>query len=305
MSADPTATEEHRVPPEKDESRSEMDIEIPEPGDSARPSEGTVKLRVRRQDDEGEAPYWQYFEVPRYANMNVVELLMEIRKNPVDAEGNRTTPVAWSMMCLEEVCGICTMVINGHVRQSCSTLVDDLEQPITLEPMRKFPVRRDLVIDRTRLFDAYRRVKAWVPVDGTHDLGPGPRIDESERAEGYWLSRCISCGACVDACPQPRPPRERTPRGRFHVHRRGPDLVGPAHEHPSQRRPPGEGAVRGPHGPRWHRRLRQVDELRAGVPQGDPPHGIDRLDEPPDHAAPAGGLAQGVSLTRGPGPAFG
>jgi len=215
MSADPTATEEHRVPPEKDESRSEMDIEIPEPGDSARPSEGTVKLRVRRQDDEGEAPYWQYFEVPRYANMNVVELLMEIRKNPVDAEGNRTTPVAWSMMCLEEVCGICTMVINGHVRQSCSTLVDDLEQPITLEPMRKFPVRRDLVIDRTRLFDAYRRVKAWVPVDGTHDLGPGPRIDESERAEGYWLSRCISCGACVDACPQVNPdhPENAPPEG--------------------------------------------------------------------------------------------
>ena len=51
------------------------------------------------------------------------------------------TPVVWECNCLEEVCGACTMVINGKVRQACTALVDALPQPIVLEPMSKFPYR--------------------------------------------------------------------------------------------------------------------------------------------------------------------
>ena len=80
---------------------------------------------------------------------------MEIRKNPVTLEGKGTTPPVWDMSCLEQVCGICTMVINGRVRQSCSALVDDLllatsGDTITLEPMSKFPNVRDLKVDRSK-----------------------------------------------------------------------------------------------------------------------------------------------------------
>lgn len=50
------------------------------------------------------------------------------------------------MNCLEEVCGACSMVINGRARQSCSAIVDQLEQPIRLEPMSTFPVIRDLQV---------------------------------------------------------------------------------------------------------------------------------------------------------------
>jgi succinate dehydrogenase / fumarate reductase iron-sulfur subunit len=42
--------------------------------------------------------------------------------------------------------------------------------------MSKFPVVRDLWVDRARMFHALKRVKAWVPIDGTYDLGAGPRI---------------------------------------------------------------------------------------------------------------------------------
>ena len=55
--------------------------------------------------------------------MNVISALMEIRRNPVNAEGKATTPVTWDMNCLEEVCGACSMVINGSPRQSCTALV--------------------------------------------------------------------------------------------------------------------------------------------------------------------------------------
>ena len=82
------------------------------------------------------------------------------------------------MNCLEEVCGACSMVINGRARQSCSAIVDQLEQPIRLEPMSTFPVIRDLQVDRSRMFDNLKRMKAWIPIDGTYDLGPGPRMPE-------------------------------------------------------------------------------------------------------------------------------
>jgi succinate dehydrogenase / fumarate reductase iron-sulfur subunit len=100
------------------------------------------------------------------------------------------------------------MVINGQVRQSCSALVDLLGQsgaPITLEPMSKFPIVRDLWVDRSRLFNDLKKAKAWVPIDGTYDLGAGPPISQELQEERYPLSRCISCGCCLEACPQYTP----------------------------------------------------------------------------------------------------
>ncbi len=97
------------------------------------------------------------------------------------------------------------MLINGFVRQACSALVDKLDQPIVLEPMSKFPLVRDLFVDRSRLFEDLKRVKAWVPIDGTYDLGEGPPISQELQEERYPLSRCISCGCCLEACPQYTP----------------------------------------------------------------------------------------------------
>jgi succinate dehydrogenase / fumarate reductase iron-sulfur subunit len=68
--------------------------------------------------------------------------------------------------------------------------------------MSKFPVVRDLVVNRKPMFESLKRVKAWVRVDGYHATGPGPRILPSVQEEAYPLSRCMSCGCCVEACPQ-------------------------------------------------------------------------------------------------------
>jgi succinate dehydrogenase/fumarate reductase-like Fe-S protein len=45
-------------------------------------------------------------------------------------------------------------------------------------------------------------VKAWIEIDGTHDLGPGPKMTQDEVAERYAYSRCMTCGCCLEACPQ-------------------------------------------------------------------------------------------------------
>jgi len=97
-------------------------------------------------------------------------------------------------------------LINGRVRQACSALVDRLleESPgqIELRPMSKFPVIRDLVVDRRRLFRALEKLESWIPVDGYYDSGPGPRQSQESQQQAYPLSQCMSCGCCLEACPQ-------------------------------------------------------------------------------------------------------
>ena len=115
-----------------------------------------VRFRIKRQDGPGQATRWETFNVPVGSGANVISCLQWIAANPVTSDGRPTTPIVYDAGCLEEVCGACTMVINGRVRQSCSCLVDQCAPQegslVSLEPMSKFPVVRDLMVDRARVF---------------------------------------------------------------------------------------------------------------------------------------------------------
>src|SRR5579864_8954050 len=161
-----------------------------------------VIVKIKRQASPKEAARWEEFALPWRASMNVIICLRDIAENPVTREGKQTTPVSYDSNCLEEVCGSCAMLINGKARMACSALVDHLEQPIRIEPFSKFPVVRDLATDRGVIFENLKAVKAWVPIDGTYDLGSGPRVSPEEQEAAYPLSRCISCCCCMEACPQ-------------------------------------------------------------------------------------------------------
>jgi succinate dehydrogenase / fumarate reductase iron-sulfur subunit len=165
-------------------------------------AERTIKIEIKRQKDEKSSATWEKFEIPYRPNMNVTSALMEIAANPVNAEGTATSPITYDSNCLEEICGSCTMVINGKARMACSALIDKFEQPLKLEPLTKFPVVRDLMVDRSVLFENLKRVQAWVPIDGTYNLGEGPRQSPQLQEELYPLSRCISCCICMEVCPQ-------------------------------------------------------------------------------------------------------
>src|SRR5215475_9173835 len=109
--------------------------------ESERPaSSDKILIRIRRQDGPDKPSRWEEFAVPHRPNLNVIACLQWIAAHPTTTDGKATTPIVYDSGCLEEVCGACTMVVNGHVRQSCSALVDNLPQPITLEPMSKFPL---------------------------------------------------------------------------------------------------------------------------------------------------------------------
>jgi succinate dehydrogenase / fumarate reductase iron-sulfur subunit len=162
----------------------------------------TVHIKIKRQENPSAPGFWEEFELTWKPGMNVISALMEIAANPITGSGGPTTPITYDSNCLEEVCGSCAMLINGRARMACSALVDKLEQPITLEPLTKFPLVRDLQVDRSVIFENLKRVKAWVPIDGTYDLGSGPRMSPQEQEWNYLVSRCISCCCCMEACPQ-------------------------------------------------------------------------------------------------------
>lgn len=167
----------------------------------------TVRIKVHRQAHKEEKPHWDVFEIPYSENMNVVSALMEVRKDPRTTDGRSVEPPAWEAACLEEVCGSCTMNINGGVRQACTALIEDVAQrkgdvyEVTLEPMKKFPLVRDLLVDRTKMFENLIKVKAWVPIDGSYDLGMASPQDDHVRKFRYDLSKCMTCGCCLEACP--------------------------------------------------------------------------------------------------------
>ena len=182
-----------------------MATEVTTPNHPA--SSRTITVRVKRQARPDAPAATETFAIPYRPNMNITSVLGEIALNPTTTDGKQTTAIAYDSNCLEEICGSCAMLINGKAMMACSALVDKLTGSngtgeITLAPLSKFPVVRDLAVDRSVLFENLKRVKAWVPVDGSYDLGPGPKQFPQVQEQRYPLSNCISCTICMEVCPQ-------------------------------------------------------------------------------------------------------
>jgi succinate dehydrogenase / fumarate reductase iron-sulfur subunit len=177
-------------------------LETPSNATTARQTGRMIHVEIYRQDTPDKPGRTEKFSIPYRPNLNITSVLGEIALNPTTEDGKPTTPVTYDSNCLEEICGSCAMLINGKARMACSALVDKLDQPIRLAPLSKFPVVRDLAVDRSVLFENLKAVKAWVPIDGTYDLGSGPRQFPQIQEQRYPLSNCISCCCCMEVCPQ-------------------------------------------------------------------------------------------------------
>jgi succinate dehydrogenase / fumarate reductase, iron-sulfur subunit len=163
----------------------------------------TYILKIYRGSPGGQ--YWEEFELQLQPFVNITSALMEIQKNPVNRKGEKVTPIVWEQGCLEEVCGSCSMLINGKPRQACTALISALikdSRTITLAPFSKFPLVRDLIVDRSIMFENLKKVHAWIETDGPYDRGAGPKISQKKQETMYALSKCMTCGCCIEACPQ-------------------------------------------------------------------------------------------------------
>lgn len=109
-----------------------------------------------------------------------------------DIDGNSAVPIRWECNCLQRKCGACAMIINGRPRLACDARLSEFKGIIRLEPLKKFPVVQDLVVDRSIMYDNLSALKIWLETTDIHN-------DGSEIP--YEASRCLQCGCCLEVCP--------------------------------------------------------------------------------------------------------
>jgi len=157
-----------------------------------------VLFKIRRQEKPAACAYWELFDLQYAEGMTVALALEQIQRRPINADGRAVTPVVWDRG------DFCLIRINGKPRVPQEVDVREVFQPICLEPLSKFPVMRDLIVDRSREEKDGQRLQAWSRLDAYHNTNEHRSAvvaDDLCRD----LARCTSCGACLEACPQYHP----------------------------------------------------------------------------------------------------
>jgi fumarate reductase iron-sulfur subunit len=156
-----------------------------------------ITLRVSRYRPHTDVePTFQEYAVPLREDWAVLDALNFI-KDQLDP----TLSFRWS--CRMGICGSCGMTVNGEPKLSCGTfLVDHAPGPIQVEPLRNFPVIRDLVIEMTDFMHKLGAVQPWIIRDEAAD---DPDVEllqtPSEMDDYHKFSMCINCMLCYSACP--------------------------------------------------------------------------------------------------------
>ncbi len=154
-----------------------------------------VTIRVRRFNPEvSEESTWQDFHVTMYGTDRVLDALHKIKW---EHDGSLT----FRRSCAHGVCGSDAMRINGRNRLACKTLIKDLNinEPITVEPIKGLEVEKDLVVDMNPFYQAYRDIKPFLIAN---DKPEKERLQSAEqRARFDDTTKCILCAACTTSCP--------------------------------------------------------------------------------------------------------
>ncbi|HEY6616410.1 MAG TPA: succinate dehydrogenase/fumarate reductase iron-sulfur subunit [Vicinamibacterales bacterium] len=156
-----------------------------------------IQLHVARYrpEQESESVFDQY-EVPCPSDWVVLDGL-----NYVKDQLDGTLSYRWS--CRMGICGSCGMTVNGEPKLTCATFLDDYAPgPVRVEPLRNFPVIRDLVVDLGDFMQKLARVKPWIVRSVEKPLAAGEYLQTPEEMDEYkQFSMCINCMLCYAACP--------------------------------------------------------------------------------------------------------
>jgi fumarate reductase iron-sulfur subunit len=156
-----------------------------------------ITLQVARYRPEEEAGVtYQEYEVPCPKDWVVLDGL-----NFVKDQLDGTLSYRWS--CRMGICGSCGMTVNGEPKLTCATfLADYAPGPVRVEPLRNFPVIRDLVVEIGDFMRKLTRVKPWVIRAEEKPLSEGEYRQTPEEMDEYkQFSMCINCMLCYAACP--------------------------------------------------------------------------------------------------------
>ena len=147
----------------------------------------TVTFDILRRKSGSDAPYRQSVAFDAERGMTVAEGLEFINTTLLAGD-----PVEWERSCKQKKCGACAMLINGRPELACDHKLPETENGVvTLEPLRKFPVVRDLMVDRSVMFRNLQTLGAWLESDAGEDRW----------GTAYAASGCLQCGCCLEVCP--------------------------------------------------------------------------------------------------------
>ena len=157
-------------------------------------------VKIKRQSSPDAAPYWQSFSYngPMHVTVSAVLDSINYTDDMIDTEGKSATRVRWECSCLQSVCGGCAMVINGVPALACNTFVDEVaKDDLVLEPLSKFPVVADLMVDRSIIYENLNKAKAY--------LESAIVSNAQNHEHQYSVAKCLKCGLCLEVCPNYHP----------------------------------------------------------------------------------------------------
>lgn len=155
-----------------------------------------MRVRILRQESPAAEPYWESFEYdgPEGASVSAMLDYLNYHDDIVNDAGQKTRRITWECSCLQGVCGACAMVINNTPALACETFLGDLEgNEVVLRPLGKFPVIRDLAVDRTSVHRNLQR--------GNVSIGTYQPAAKESFAHQYDAAKCLKCGLCLEICP--------------------------------------------------------------------------------------------------------
>jgi fumarate reductase iron-sulfur subunit len=157
----------------------------------------TITLEVARYRPEQESePAFQTYEVPFSQDWVVLDALNYV-KDKLDG----TLAFRWS--CRMGVCGSCGMLVNGEPKLTCATFLSHyLPGPVRVEPLRHFPVVRDLVVEISDFMEKLKAVQPYIVRDEEMPVAKGEYLQTPAQLDNYkQFSMCINCLLCYAACP--------------------------------------------------------------------------------------------------------
>ena len=157
-------------------------------------------VTIKRQTAPDSAAYWQTFSYdgPLHVPVSAILDAINYTDDLFDIEGNPATRIRWECGCMQAECGGCAMVINGTPALACATFADEIKgDELVLEPLSKFSVVSDLIVDRSVIYENLNRAKAY--------LNGHAESRKSQRKHQYSVAKCLKCGLCLEVCPNYHP----------------------------------------------------------------------------------------------------
>ncbi len=172
------------------------------PAGTAKAGADTVTMRIWRGDDEGGV--FTDYVMPAVEGEVVLDVIHRI-------QASDAPDLACRWNCKAGKCGSCSAEINGLPRLMCMTRMDTLPEgePVTVAPMKTFPIIRDLVTDVSFNYEVAKTIPAFEP--GPEPEG-GYRMMQIDVERGQEFRKCIECFMCQDVCHVIRDHEDNKPK---------------------------------------------------------------------------------------------